>query len=309
MLGPTKTGPVWWEFTMTSHFWWAFFCIKDNVTTTIYHYPLHTASSACCVHWFDLIVSKTMSPPPYTTIPLHPLHSTFTASTSLTFLHQRQCPHHHIPLFHCILHPLVWPFCIKDNVSTTIYHYSTASTVYCIPCVHWFELFVSKTMSPPPYNTIPLRTVSTAYCIHCVLCPLCDCIHWINWFDLFAPKTMSPSPYTTIPLHPLCTASTGLTFLHQRQCPYHHIPLFNCILHPHHHCIHCVLWFDLFAPKTMSLPYTTILLCPLHPVSTAYCVHCVHTIESPLCNSYTTWYSLSYSNQNENPVHFLNFII
>ena len=44
-----------------------------------------------------------------------------------------------------------------------------------------------------------------------------------------------------------------VTFLHQRQCPHHHIPL-----------LHCIYWFDLFAPKTMSPPpYTTIPLCPL----------------------------------------------
>ena len=29
-------------------------------------------------------------------------------------------------------------------------------------CVHLFDLFAPKTMSPPPYITI-----STAYCIHC----------------------------------------------------------------------------------------------------------------------------------------------
>ena len=76
------------------------------------------------------------------------------------------------------------------------------------------------------------------------------------------------------------TASTGLTFFHQRQCSLHHIPLFDFV-----HCIHCIHWFDLSAPKTMSPPpYSTIplrplhLLCPLHP------------LESPLCNSYTTWY-------------------
>ena len=34
-------------------------------------------------------------------------------------------------------------------------------------------------------------------------------------------------------MHPLYTVSTGLTFLYQRQCPSHHIPLL--------HCIHCVL--------------------------------------------------------------------
>ena len=147
----------------------------------------------------------------------------------------------------CVLHPvhpLVWPFCTKDTVPTTIYHYSTASTAYCYYC----------------------STASTLWCIH--------------WFDLFVPKTMSPPPYTTILLHPLhtvSTASTGLTFLHQRQCLHHHIPLF--------HCIH---WFDLFAPKTMSPPpYTTVPLHPLHTVSTEYWVQ---TIESPLCNSYTTWY-------------------
>ena len=143
------------------------FCTKDNVPTTIYHY--FTASTAYCVHWFDLFVSKTMSQPPYTTIPLHPL---------------------------CPLHPLVWPFCAKDNVPTTIYHYYTASTAYCI---HWFDLFAPRTMSPPSYTTIPLCTASTAYCIH--------------WFDLFVSKTMSPPPYTTILLHPLHTASTPSSHL------------------------------------------------------------------------------------------------
>ena len=120
--------------------------------------------------------------------------------------------HHHIPLFHCI---------------------------------HWFDLFAPKTMSPPPFTTIPLcplhplhtvptaSTVSTAYCVHYILCPL----------------------------HAASTASSDLTFLYQRHCPHHHIPLFNCV-----HCIHCIL-------------------CPLHPlcplptVSTAYCVHCIlHTL-------------------------------
>ena len=122
---------------------------------------------------------------------------------------------------------VVSPFCTKDNVPTTIYHYSTASTAYCV-----------------------LRTVSTAstgltfsyqrqYPHHHI--PLFHCIHCV--------------------LHPLCTASaasTGLTILHQRQCPHHYIPLF--------HYVHCIL-------------------CPLNTVSTAYCIH---TIESPLCNSYTT---------------------
>ena len=179
-----------------------------------------TAYCVHCIHGFELFTPKKMSPP-YTTIPLHPLrtastaycvhcvlcplHTESTASTSLTFLYQRQCPHHHIPLFHC---------------------------VHCV--------------------LLQLRTVSTAYCLYCMLCPLCTvstlyCIHCIHWFDLFAQKTMSPPPYTTIPLHPLhtvtttplhplCTASTGLTFLYQRQCPHHHITLFHFI-----HCVHGVL--------------------------------------------------------------------
>ena len=46
--------------------------------------------------------------------------------------------------------------------------------------------------------------------------------------------------------------------------PYTTIPL---------HTVYCILWFDLFAPKTMSPPpYTTI---PLHTASTAYCIHCM----------------------------------
>ena len=127
-----------------------------------------------------------MSPPPYTTIPLHQL-----------------------------------------------------CTVYCI---HWFGLFVSKTMSPPPYTTIPVHPLCTASIVYC-----------IHWFDLFAPKTMSPPPYTTIQLH---TASTGLTFLHQRQCPHHHIPLF--------HCVHCVL-------------------CPLRTASTPSSHLCVILTQPDIC--------------------------
>ena len=105
-------------------------------------------------------------------------------------------------------------------------------------CIHWFDLFAPKTMSTLSYTTIPLPI---AYCIHCIL-----------WFDLFAPNTMSPPPYTTIPLCTASTVSSSLTFLHQRQCPSHHIPLFHCILHTAY-CIYCVLL-------------------PLH---TAYCVHCM----------------------------------
>ena len=84
---------------------------------------------------------------------------------------------------------------------TTIYHYSTASTVSTANCIHWFDLFAPKTMSPSPYTIIPLHPLCK-YCVHCLL-------------------------------HLLCIASTSLTFLYQRECPHHHIPLF--------YCIHCVL--------------------------------------------------------------------
>ena len=167
---------------------WMQYTVYTPPYTSIPLHPLHPLCN--CIHWFDLFAPKTMSSPPYIAIPLCPLH---TVS--------------------------------KDNVPTTIYHYSTA------------------------------------YCIHCVL-----------WFDLLAPKTMSSPPYTTIPLCTASTASTGLTFLHQRQCPHHHIPIFHCVLHTAStvYCVHCIYWFDLFAPKTMSpLSYFTIPLC------TAYCVHCI----------------------------------
>ena len=100
------------------------------------------------------------------------------------------------------LHPLVCPFCTKDNVPTTIYCYSTASN-----------------------TSTGLTLLHQRLCLHYHI-PLFHCIHCS---DLFAPKTMSPPPYTTIPLHPLIspfctkdnvptiiyhysTASTGLTF-------------------------------------------------------------------------------------------------
>ena len=124
-----------------------------------------------CIQWFDLFAPKTLSPPPYTTIPLHPLH---TVSTGLTFLHQRQCPHHHIPLFHCIHCVLCTVSTVSTGLTllyqrqcpTTIYHYSTASTAYCI---HWFDLFCTKdnVLTTIYYYS----TASTAYCVHCVLHP------------------------------------------------------------------------------------------------------------------------------------------
>ena len=205
------------------------FCTKDNVHTTIYHYStVSTAYCIHCIHWFDLFAPKTMSPPPYTTIPLYPLHTASIASTGLTFLHQRQWPHHHIPLFHYIhcvlhplhpLHPLVWPFCTKDDVSTTIYHYSTASTAYCIlhPLV-W--PFCTK-------NNVPttIYHYSTAYCVHCV-----HCVHW------FFPTT-----------HIYCvhcmTHCIGDLFALKVMVPTTHICWIHCVSWPfctNTYCIHCI---------------------------------------------------------------------
>ena len=99
-----------------------------------------------CIHWFDLVVSKTMSQPPYTTIPLHPLCTASTASTGLTFLHQRNVP------------TIIYHYSTAYCVSTTTYHYCT---VYCVHCVLWFNFFAPKTMSPP-YTTIPLHPLYTA---------------------------------------------------------------------------------------------------------------------------------------------------
>ena len=133
-----------------------------------------------------------MSPPPYITIPLHTAHYILWFDL---FAPKNNLPTtiYHYSTAHGILHTASTglTFCTKDNVSATIYHYSTAY------CVLWFDLFAPKTMSPPPYTTILLHT---AYCI----------------------------------LH---TASSCWTFLYQRQCPHHHIPLFyyvHCILRPHH---------------------------------------------------------------------------
>ena len=155
------------------------------VPTTIYHYS--TVSTAHCILWFGFFAPKNNVP---TTIYHYSTaHSVLrTASTGLTILHQRQCPHHHIPLFHCILRPLVWSFCTKDNVPTIIYHYSTA---YCIHCILWFDLFAPKTMSLPPYTT------STVYCVP-------------SSSLTFYTKDNVP----TIIYH-YATVSTSLTFLHQ----------------------------------------------------------------------------------------------
>ena len=208
-----------------------------------------------------------MSPTAYTTIPLH---TASTASTGLTFWYQRQCPHQHIPLFHCILRLL-----------------HTAPTEYCIHCINWFDLFAPRQC---PHQHIPL--------FHCVLCLLHTasteyCIHCVNWFDLFTPKTMSPPPYTTIPLRTASTASTGLTFWYQRQCPHHHIPLFYCVLcpqstastgltflhqrqSPHHHIplFHCVLH-----TASTGLTFLHQRQCPHHHIPLFHCVlHPLHPL-------------------------------
>ena len=132
-----------------------------------------------------------MSPTPYTTILLCPLCTVSTAST--------------VYRVHCVT---------ASTESTGLTFFAskkmfTASTAYCVHCVLWFDLFVSKTMSPPPYITIllhPLHTASTASTVYCV--------HFVT----------------------ASTETTGLMLLHQRQCLHHHIPLFYCI-----HCELCPL--------------------------------------------------------------------
>ena len=99
---------------------------------------------------------------------------------------------------------------------------------------------------------------------------------------VFTVHSISCIRNDNVPTTTASTASIGLTFLHQRQCFHHHLPLF-----------YCVHLFDLFAPKTMSPPpYTTISLCLLHPlctlstvstVPTAYYIHCIHCIHCVHC--------------------------
>ena len=164
--------------------------------TTILLYPLRTASTVYCVHcvlWFDLFAPKTMSPPLYTTILLHPLCTASTASTASSGF--------------TFLYQRQCPHYHKPLLHCTLH------TAYCI---HWFDIFAPKTMSPPPYITIPL-------------CPLHSVPTGLTFLH---QRTMFSPPYITIPLCPLHTGSTGLTFLQERQCPYHHIPLFYCVLHP-----------------------------------------------------------------------------
>ena len=98
--------------------------------------PHHHIPLIHCIHWFELFAPKTMSPPPYITIQLHPLH---TASTASTFFHQRTMsppPYTTYPMHTASTASSgLTFFCTKDNVPTTVYHYSTASTAYCIHCV------------------------------------------------------------------------------------------------------------------------------------------------------------------------------
>ena len=184
------------------------------------------------------------------------MHTASTASSGLTFLHERQYPHHHIPLFHCLL-------CTVSTASSglTFLHqrqcpHHHIPLFYCVHCVMHtasagLTFLSQRTMYPPPCTTILLRTASTMssgltflyqrqcphhhiplfYCAHCVL-------HTASTgFTFLHQKTMYPPPYTTILLHTASTASSHLTFLYQRQCPHHHIPLFycvHCVLHPHH---------------------------------------------------------------------------
>ena len=80
-----------------------------------------------CIHWFDHFAPKTMSH--YSTAStvycihclLHLLCTACTASTGLTFLHQRECPHHHTPLFHCI-HCILCPLHTASTASTRSSH-------------------------------------------------------------------------------------------------------------------------------------------------------------------------------------------
>ena len=148
--------------------------VRSHYTYTIIQLrALHTASTVLI-----FLHQRTMFPQAYTT---NQLHTASTASSGLTFLHERQCPHNHIPLFDCV-HCVHWVLCPLCD---------------CIHWIHWLDLFAPKTMSPPPYITIPL----------CVL-------HMASTVLIFLhQRTMFPQPYTTNQLHTASTASSGLTFL------------------------------------------------------------------------------------------------
>ena len=126
-----------------SDIWWWGYCLWCKKVPTAY-----------CIHWFDLFVSKTMSQPPYTTIPLHPLVWPFCVPTTNSIT------------VYCIH---LWPFCTTMSPYIQLLH--TESTVYCIHC-----LFAPKTI--PSYTTS--STVS--------LCPS----HPLVWHQRQFPTTMHP---------------------------------------------------------------------------------------------------------------------
>ena len=110
---------------------------RSNLWCPHHHRPLFHCIH--CVHWFDL-------------------------------LHQRQCSHHHIPLFYCVH----WfdLFCTKDNVPTTIYHYSTASTAYCIHSVLHLLCTASTSLFFLHQGQCLHHHIPLFHCVHCILHPL-----------------------------------------------------------------------------------------------------------------------------------------
>ena len=99
--------------------------------------------------------------------------------------------------------------CSGHSECSGIVVYGGVSAVYCIHCIHWFDLFVPKTMSSPPYTTI-------------LLCPL---------------RTVSPPPHITIALHTASTVSSGLTFCTKDNVPtiYYYSTVSIA------YCVHCIL--------------------------------------------------------------------
>ena len=182
--------------------------------------------------------------------------------------------------------------------------YGGVSAVYYIQCIHLFDLFAPKTLSPPPYTTIPLRTactilnflyqrrcphhhiplfhgihcaLHTAYCVYCVHCVTASTESTGLTFDN-VPTTIYHYFYCIhCILHPLCTVSnavTGLTFLHQRQCPHNHIPLFHCMLHT----VYCIL---LTASTVLTFCIKDNISTTIYHYSTASTVHCIlHTVST-----------------------------
>ena len=109
-----------------------------------------------------------------------------------------------VPTTHiCSVHCVSWPFCTNTYcIHCVLCPLCTAFTVHCIHCIHWFDLFAPKTMSPPPYTTIPLHTASTAYCAYCVL-HTASTVWPTVWVDLFALKVTVPTTHLHGSLHKL----------------------------------------------------------------------------------------------------------